>query len=1060
MVTNMIQNRLALTLISGLAVGLAGCGGGSSSSTGASNFMSLQVVSNGFGQILPHTTNRLDDDDEPTAEIIELRTFEDMLAHVADNNPVKPSPLYPTGAIIPTGQPGNHFMYARFTQPLDIESVLDSSPGGQAAQGLTGAISVVALDPTTGETTPVPGRAFIGGQTFAGVIGGSPPALPLQTWVSLDGNGKPFAEDVDGATPGLGFPGTQDDFGGSSELVADNTFVFVVDSDGDLSTHEAFPAGRQIRMRISTAVRGFEGDELTEQGLAASIVGTDTIAPEVLVAPPPLMSPQISPGNGDQNVDPMTTVRVEFSEPIQPLTLGDLPNGDPPDLSAAVQLMFGPSTAQTEVPFTVRPVSIFDLTTWEFTPVFNFPGEGPPGQSCGVFNRVDVFANTEQFTDLAGNFNAQPASTFFVTGEGPGIINAPVSPEAIYVGIAGVQPGISVIDLNGFGQATGNPTFTPDSAFLIEGETNFPNNPNVRLQGALLKPALTPGTCTFNGGSAGVFRLTLDSSLNSLLVRAPITLSINDMMLGRALDGAFNNGPSPFGCQAGGQSGGGNICAFDGIKMIQAIQTGPNTMGPPINNNPIILTADGENLISWAPHPNPPSLIFPPPCVQPFLNGQEPTSEITIRPIPAGGCGLSNQLEPGNPFGQPLVGVPPSGLLSTEQNTWMYGPTPPQQQPTACAPFMIRQQVGHFLYAIDRSRSEVVILNSNRMTVIDRIELPDPTNLAMSPNVDTLAVSNQATDTVSFIDLDPTSATFHQVIHTTVVGDRPSGIAWEPGNEDIHVANESDNTVSIISAFSLDPRNTVSSNLNEPFDIAMTPRQINWGFNRNVYFAYILNRNGRIAFFESGPNEVNGWGFDDIIGVVSTTFNSPQAIQPDHVDLRSGAWVAHSGPIDLKTETPMNTSEGAVSKLAVFSGIVGQLPLNVISLIIPNFRDMVISVIASVGEDQLSGRPVDIAFDNMRNYGGLANVFSTFGAGVPAPFNGKGLVRNVNNATVNTNEPAYLFAAVPFPPFGSGSIDVIAIDGGFNRVDVNLFQPGDQSIPAEGVDVLMDYWRQ
>ena len=30
-----------------------------------------------------------------------------------------------------------------------------------------------------------------------------------------------------------------------------------------------------------------------------------------------------------------------------------------------------------------------------------------------------------------------------------------------------------------------------------------------------------------------------------------------------------------------------------------------------------------ENIISWAPHPNPPPLQFPPLCATPFIGGQE-----------------------------------------------------------------------------------------------------------------------------------------------------------------------------------------------------------------------------------------------------------------------------------------------------------------------------------------------------------------------------------------------------------------------------------------------------
>ena len=101
---------------------------------------------------------------------------------------------------------------------------------------------------------------------------------------------------------------------------------------------------------------------------------------------------------------------------------------------------------------------------------------------------------------------------------------------------------------------------------------------------------------------------------------------------------------------------------------------------------------------------------------------------------------------------------------------------------------------------VDRAAGEVVVFNSNRFTIIDRIRTPDPTSLAMSPNLDLLAVSNQTAGTVTFVDIDPTSATFHQIVKTTKVGNGPLGIAWEPGNEDIIVCNTGDSTVSIISA--------------------------------------------------------------------------------------------------------------------------------------------------------------------------------------------------------------------------------------------------------------------
>jgi hypothetical protein len=522
------------------------------------------------------------------------------------------------------------------------------------------------------------------------------------------------------------------------------------------------------------------------------------------------------------------------------------------------------------------------------------------------------------------------------------------------------------------------------------------------------------------------------------------------MMLGHSLDSTFNNGPAPFGCQ----SGGGNLCAFDQIKIINPTPNGNTLIPTPAQQANGVITPGAENLISWAPHPNPPPLVFPPICISPYIGGQEPTSiDVTA---------TNNLLGPGDPFGQPLanpIPVPPSGLLSPEQNNFFQGPSYNQTVVTACLTYMVRQQIGQYLYCIDRGRREVVVLNSNRMTVIDRIATPDPTSLAMSPNLSLLAVSNQLSDIVSFI---PNSATFHTVVQETLVGSRPRGIAWEPGDEDVLVTNEADSTVTIISGTALTVRQVVSSQLNEPFEVAVTPRQLCWGFNRQVYFAYIMNRNGRVAIYESGPNTVNGWGYDNVIGIADSTFRQPKAMQVDPTDLRSALWIAHQNPINIATNTPFPGQEsvGAISKLVIETAIPGALPLNVQSLTIPQFRDMYLGVPVSLGSDKLSGVPVDLAFDNMRNLSGLPNTLSTFTGNTSVPVNGKGLVKAACPNVLNANEPRYLFVAVPTPLSGSGVVDVIRIDQGNAKVDVNPFLAGIQSVPAPNVQVLMDYFRQ
>jgi YVTN family beta-propeller protein len=820
-------------------------------------------------------------------------------------------------------------------------------------------------------------------------------------------------------------------------------------------------------MRITTAVRAENGKPLMNNVLACTTVGSDVLGPEVMRTPPPLNAPVISPGGGDTDVDPLTTIRVSFTESVQPLSIGHLEDGEPPVLGSAVLLQFGPDATRTTVPFSVRPLSPFDLSTYDLIPAFHFPGSGPQGGECGTFSKVDIQVQAGQVADLADNgsdptiplpnFNLLEPSTSFTTGEGPGLVNAPVSPDTIYVGRQGSSPGMSVIDLNGFGQSTGNPVYDETYQSFEEGNTYFPINPNVRFQGSQLRPALAPGTCTIDGGSAGVFTLTPDSSLNDLVIRPPVMRGVSDMAIGHALDGTFNNGPFPFGCQ----SGGGNLCALDGLKIINPVVAG-NTLQPAQAGQFGTLGAGAENLISWSPHPNPPPFVFPPLCVAPYLGTQEPTSvdvdiQSPIFPLP-------NLLGPADPFGDPVNGVPPTGLLSPEQNTYFMGPSIPQQQIAACQTHMLRQQIGHYIYAIDRVRGEVTVLNSNRMTVVDRIIVPDPTSLAMGTNVDFLAITNQLANVVSFVDIDPASASFHQIVKNVVVGSGPRGIAWEPDNEDILVCNEASNSVSIISTFSLDVRKTITSQLQGPFEIAITPRQMGFGWARQVYFAYILNRSGKIAMYESGPNSVNGWGYDDVIGVTEFDFRNPKTIQPDHVRLDSMVWVVHEGPIN-EAGDPGDFGVGAVSNLVIESALVGPLPLNVSSLSIPQYRDMSMAVRTSIGQDQgisgLTGVPVDIAFDNQRNLGGLTNFHNTFSAGAPVPLNGKNLIRVVAGVIVNASEPQFMFIAVPNSTGGSGVVDVFDFAAaGSTRVDTNPFQFGTQSIEASNATVLCDYWRQ
>ena len=994
----------------------------------AATGLALDRASNGFGQLLPHRAFALDVTGQPTAEFVDLRTIEDVLQVVKPGNPVLPVASWPAAALLPNGNGGNHFVQVAFTGDLDMASILDPAPS--APSGLTGALDVIGFDPVTGAVTPIQGRAFVGGWTAAG---GS-----LAPWISSGLGGAPMAT----APEGVGFPGTEGSFAGSADLVASSSFVFVADTDGDLATHETFPAGLQLSVRITTDVRGAGGAALLTPGRAVGTVGADQLAPEVGLGA--FVLPEVVPAPGAVDVDVATTIELGFTEPVQPTSLGAL-FGQGPALSSAVQLTYGPTGQEISMPFEVRPLSAYDLTRFELVPAASFPGAGPSGAT--QWNRVDIAVQRASFVDLGANANQLGSQSFFLTGEGAGLVNAPVAPDALYIARAG--GGLSVLDLNGFGQSTGNPSYDPANP-IIQGNSNFPNNPNVSLQGALLVPPLAPGTGTHDGGSAGVFTLTRDTNLQDDLLAGGVVQSVADMQLGQPLDRAFNNGPPPFGCQ----SGGGNLCASSGLKLVNPVFAGTTVIPsfvPPFGT-PVV---GAGNLISWAPHPNPPPLTFPPLCVSPMIGGQEPTGVDTAAVI------SQNFLVPGpNVLGDPSIGLPPNNLLSPELNMFFVGPGAAQSSIAACAPFQMRQQIGQFLYVADAVAGEVVVLNSNRMTVLDRIEVDDPRSFAMSPNLDLLAVSNTRNGTVDFIDIDPASASFHQVVKQTPVAPLPTGIAWQPDNEDILVCHEQTGQLSILSAFSLDVRKVTSAFLDAPFEIAVTNRHKNFATGRDTYFAFILDRSGRVALFESGPDGVNGWGNDDVIGSARYSFEAPTAVRVDSSSLGTRVWVTHERALDAAGNQVGAPGTGGLTLLELQTSTPGVLPLASTGSTMDQ-RDLQLRVAAAIGASELTGVPTGLALDNQRNLGGLPNPnLSPFAAGIPAVVNGKSLVRSTVSGIVPTNLPTYAFVTVASSSTtGQPAIDVIDIATG-QRIDTNPFAIGIQSVPVAGALGVVDYFAQ
>ena len=999
------NKSLFLSVLLGLAFVSAGCSGGSSGDRDNRGDFKVNLISNGFGTIFPYRIRQVDSFGNPTTEVLNIESKEILEANVTGNNGVLPVATFPdpggSGPELPNGSSGNQFIHFEFSHKLDVDSILSDLLANQTNSGLSGALNVLGYNSVTEQSVVLDGRGFVNGITYyneGGVL------------VRTDAVGDDGIDGVEVLDPrAAGFP----NYPGASSLVGKKSFTFVADTDNNLQTFESFPDNVLLRLIVTAAVLDSEGHILEQEVCTATTVGVDPDQPEVLgytTAGDPVNNQlQISPGSGQTGIDPRTTVQVRFNKPVQPGEVGSF--FDPQQLtppSGGLTLSVTAAAVQFEVIYHADPFNYGDLCNYVVTPAYNLPG----------LSDVDVTVQNTTINSLTGLLIGDTVTSQFRTSQGPGVINAPVAPEAIYVGVGGADPGVAVIDLNGFGQGTGD-----------INNTRFPLNPNIGVTGVV--PPLSEGTSNLDAGSGGVLTLVKDTNLNPLLLREPVVGEVTDIHIGAPLDLVFNN------------------------ENINTNTTRANQI------NPVLALQMAGNTISQPPHPNPPKLKFPPDNPGRAIFGEEPTVTSSSGPpgntftggTPAG-CLNSplNQLVQGNPF------ATTGGQVGTYGTTFMggfVGPNPPPLSPPPpppFCPFTARQQVGHFLYVLDRDNRQIVILNSNRFTVLDTIPLSDPVSLAVSPDMRRLGVSNFSSATVTFIDIDPFSSSFHQVVAETRVEAGPTGIAWQPDGEDCLVVSTESNFLTVISASDFTVRRAVGGFLNAPIDLVVTERYVTTGNTSGVYYAYILNGNGTIAVFESGPDGVNGIGFNDIIGTVANAnFPRANAMYYDFLTQLGGVYIGHVDDQGL----------GQVSRLALTSTPFGQQQLNPSSggfILPPTYRQKEWTVTQRIGglsattpvRDLLSGDSViDLATDEMINFGGaFGQTTPTNLAWVRTPYqhSGKHTLKNLNGAPTFAVVPKLLFIALS----DVGKVDVFEIDTG-SRVT---------TIDVPGVRVVSSYWRQ
>lgn len=982
---------------------LAACSGGSPGDRENRGDFKVTSISTGRGTIYPYRIREADVFGNPTSDVLNIESEQTLESNVTGNNGVLPVATFTTTAELPNGDPGNHFIHFAFSHKLDVDSILSDLLANQTNSGLTGSLNVIGYDPATETSVTLQGRGFVNGFTYYNEGG----VLVKRQAVEANGDMVSILD-----ARAAGFP----NYPGAADLVTQKSFTFVADTDGNLATFDMFPSDRLIRLVVTAAVLDTEGDILEQEICTATTVGPDNAPPEVLgylTAGDPLNNElEIAPGTGQVGIDPLTTVQVRFNKPVQPGEVGSF--FDPQQLvppAGGLTLSVTAAAVTFEVIYHADPFNFGDMCNYVITPAYQLPGQ----------SNVDVIVQDTTIHSLNGDLIGTPVTSQFSTSQGPGLVNAPVAPEAIYVGIGGAEPGVSVIDLNGFGQGTGDPNNTRFRVGI---------QPNIGVPG--LVPALAEGTTTLDAGSAGTLTLARDSNLDTRLLRDPIIGQVDDIHIGAPLDLVFNN------------------------ENINVNTTRANQL------NPVLGAQMVGNTITQPPHPNPPRLKFPPDNPARAIFGEEPTTttgpggppgNIITGGAPAG-CLTSpiNQLVQGNPFSsiRGEIGIYGVAFMGT-----FYGPQPPPLSPPPPPPFCpytSRQQVGHFLYVLDRDNRQVLVLNSNRFTVLDSIQLSDPVSMAVSPNMTRLAVTNFSSSSVSFIDINPLSPSFHQVVTETRVERGPTGIAWQPDGEDVLVVSTDANFMTIISALDFTVRRTVGGFLNGPIDVVCSERFIATGNASAVYYAYILNSNGTVAVYESGPDGVNGIGFNDVIGTVANaSFPRARALFYDFTSQFSGVFIGHVDESGL----------GQISRLSLTSTPFNIQPLNPSSggfILPPTYRQKEWTVVQRIGglsattpvRDLLSGNSiVDLATDDMINFGGATGQVTPFNqtfSSTPYFHSGKHTVKNVGGAPAIACVPKLLFAALS----DVGKVDVVEILTG--RLVTSLDVPG--------VRVVASYWRQ
>jgi len=203
------------------------------------------------------------------------------------------------------------------------------------------------------------------------------------------------------------------------------------------------------------------------------------------------------------------------------------------------------------------------------------------------------------------------------------------------------------------------------------------------------------------------------------------------------------------------------------------------------------------------------------------------------------------------------------------------------------------QPIGNFLFVSNEEKDVVHVINSNTYQLYKDLPAPDPRGLAIDPLLNFLFVSNFGAGSVSVLDLAPdrdTKLPRGTIVSTIRTGMGAESLVVAPSGEDLIVVNRLENTASVIQLNKINSNDPVRVKLTGNIgpacmDVCATgrvPPLPPWYANF-PWYAYFCNLGANnISVFEAGPQQINGYGRDNIIQVVNG-FPSPTSVNTDEM---------------------------------------------------------------------------------------------------------------------------------------------------------------------------------